>query len=208
MHLFKRVSINSRIKEVVVSKFFKERNGAGGGDLQEKYFINEQIKVDKVLVITHTGENLGVVPRSRALLVAQEAGLDLVQVGEKDSVPVTKVMDFGKFLYAKKKQLNDAKKHQKTMQLKEIKLRPNIGDQDYRTKLNQAEQFFVDGKRVKVTLQFKGREIAMIDEMGPKIFARITHDLQEKQVGALVEEKDQRGGAFWSKTYFIKGKAN
>lgn len=191
-----------------MSKFFKEKNGntPNNNELQEKYFVNEQIRSDQVLVITHTGENLGVVTKGRALMVAQEAGLDLVQVGEKDSVPVTKIMDFGKFLYEKKKQFNDAKKHQKVMQLKEIKFRPNIGNQDYKTKINQAEQFFLDGKRVKFTLQFKGREITMIDELGPKIFAKITHDLQEKAVGALVEEKDQRGGAFWSKTYFIKGK--
>lgn len=186
---------------------FKEKNNPIVNELQEKYFINEQIKADKILVITHTGENLGVVLRSKALTLAQEAGLDLVQVGEKDGSPVTKIMDFGKFLYAKKKQMTDAKKHQKAMQLKEIKLRPNIGDQDYKTKINQAEQFFVEGKRVKITLQFKGREVTMMDDMGPKFFAKITHDLQEKEVGALVEEKDQRGGSFWSKTYFVKGKS-
>ena len=188
-----------------MSKFLKDKP-QNNGELQDKYFFNEHIRGDKVLVITHTGENLGVVQKNKAIILAEEAGLDLVQVGEKDSVPVTKIMDFGKFLYAKKKQLNDAKKHQKVMQLKEVKLRPNIGEQDYKTKLKQAEQFFVDGKRVKFTLQFKGREIAMMDELGPKVFSKITLDLSEKQVGALVEEKEQRGGSFWSKTYFVKGK--
>jgi len=119
---------------------------------------------------------------------------------------VTKIMDFGKFLYAKKKQLSDAKKHQKTMQLKEVKLRPNIDDQDYKTKLRRAEQFFREGKKVKFTLQFKGRQISMMSTIGPNIFNRITQDLAEKDLGSLVEEKEQRGRSYWSKTYFIKTK--
>ncbi len=171
---------------------------------QNKYFVNEKIKSDTVLVITDTGDNLGVISKSKALLLAEEASLDLVQVGEKDSVPVTKIMDFGKFLYIKKKQMCDAKKHQKAIQLKEVKMRPNIGDQDYKTKLKHATQFLVQGKRVKFTLQFRGREIRMINDLGPKMFERVTHDLKDQEVGTLVEEKDQRGRSYWSKTYFIK----
>lgn len=174
--------------------------------LQEKYLINEQIKEDQVYVITHEGENLGLISRREALTRADEAGLDLVQVGEKDNLPVAKIMDFGKFAYAKKKQLNDSKKHQKVTQLKEIKLRPNIGDQDYKTKLKKAEEFFSDGKKVKFTLQFKGREVTMIDQLAPQIFEKIAVDLAVKGLGELVEEKDQRSGNFWSKIYFIKSK--
>ncbi len=174
--------------------------------LQEKYLINEQIKEEQIFVITHEGENLGLIPRRDALTRAEEASLDLVQVGDKDGVPVTKIMDFGKFTYAKKKQLGDSKKHQKVTQLKEIKLRPNIGDQDYKTKLKKAEEFFVDGKKVKFTLQFKGREVTMIDQVAPQIFEKIAADLAVKGLGELVEEKDQRSGNFWSKIYFIKSK--
>lgn len=173
-------------------------------DLQSKYLVNEQIKGDEVFTITHEGENLGLISRRKALNLAQDAGLDLVQVGVKDSTPVTKIMDFGKFLYAKKKQLSDAKKHQKVMALKEVKMRPNIGDQDFKTKMKKAEEFFRGGKRVKFTLQFKGREIGMMSTIGPKFFERITLHLQECNVGALVEEKEQRGGSYWSKTYFVK----
>ncbi len=174
--------------------------------LQEKYLINEQIKADKVYVITHESENLGLIPRDEALTRSEESGFDLVQVGEKDGFPVAKIMDFGKFVYAKKKQLGDSKKHHKITQVKEIKLRPNIGDQDYKTKLKKAEEFFTDGMKVKFTLQFKGREVTMIDQTAMQIFEKITQDLMGKGTGDLVEEKDQRGGNFWSKIYFVKSK--
>lgn len=183
-----------------MNKFAKERTNSEAS----KYFVNEQIRAEKLLVITDEGENLGVLSRSRALAAAQESSLDLVQVGEKDSIVVAKIMDFGKFLYEKKKQLCDAKKHQKVIQIKEIKMRPNIGDQDYKTKLNQAVGFFAEGKKVKFTLQFKGREITMMDDLGFKFFSRITNDLSARDVGSLVEEKDSRAGSFWSKIYFVR----
>ncbi len=183
-----------------MNKFAKERNNSEAS----KYIVNEQVRAETLLVITDDGENLGVLSRSRALAAAQEASLDLVQVGEKDNMVVAKIMDFGKFLYAKKKQLSDSKKHQKIVQIKEIKMRPNIGDQDYRTKLNQAVEFFSEGKKVKFTLQFKGREITMMDDLGFRFFARITNDLSQRDVGALVEEKDSRAGSFWSKIYFVR----
>lgn len=183
-----------------MNKFAKERNNSEAS----KYIVNEQVRAETLLVITDDGENLGVLSRSRALAAAQEASLDLVQVGEKDNMVVAKIMDFGKFLYAKKKQMSDSKKHQKVVQIKEIKMRPNIGDQDYRTKLNQAVEFFAEGKKVKFTLQFKGREITMMDDLGFKFFARITNDLSQRDVGALVEEKDSRAGSFWSKIYFVR----
>jgi translation initiation factor IF-3 len=180
---------------------FKEKNTS---DSQNKHYVNEQIRSERVMVIDHQGQSLGVVPRYQALTRAQEVGLDLVQVGEKDGVPITKLMDYGKFLYAKKKQLSDAKKHQKVILVKEIKIRPNIGEQDYKTKVNQAASFFADGNKVKFTLQFRGREAAMMDELGRKLFARITHDLVSS--GSLVEEKDSRGGSLWSKIFYVKGK--
>lgn len=169
-----------------------------------KFPVNEFIKADKIMVINAEGENLGVLSKSQALMRAQEAGLDLVQVGEKDSTIIAKIMDFGKFLYEKKKQMGEAKKHQKVILIKEIKFRPNIGDQDYLTKLNHAAQFLIEGKKVKFTLQFKGREITMMDDLGSKFFERISRDLAQRNVGTLVEEKDNRSGAFWSKIYYVK----
>ena len=186
-----------------MSKVFKE---TVKNEIQGKYFVNHQIKAVKVFVITLDGENLGLISKQEAVDKASNDGLDLVQVGLKEGVPVTKIMDFGKFLYAKKKQMADSKKHQKIIQLKEIKIRPNIGDQDYKTKLKKAVEFFLDGKKVKFTLQFKGREITMLSVLGQKLFDRITQDLQENNVGTLVEEKDSRIGAYWSKIYFIKAK--
>ena len=186
-----------------MSKLVRERP-AVSNELQSKYIVNEQIRADRLTVINHLGENIGVVTRNQALTLAEEAGLDLVQVGEKDSMVVAKVMDFGKFVYAKKKQVNDSKKNQTVITLKEIKIRPNIGDHDYVTKLKKAVGFFADGKKVKFTLQFKGREVTMMDVLGPKIFEKVTRDLHEHNVGSLVEEKEQRSGAYWSKIYFVK----
>lgn len=186
-----------------MNKFIKDKNE---NELQGKYFVNASIRVPTLVVINQNGENLGQISRAQALAAAEEAGLDLVQVGEKDGVVIAKVMDFGKFLYTKKKQLNDSRKHQKIIQIKELKIRPNIGDQDYKTKLNQAEQFLIDGKKVKFTLQFKGREITMMGETGQRMFARITQDLTARNIGTLVEEKENRMGAFWSKIYGLKEK--
>jgi len=191
----------------VNNKFFKEKsNNSTSSDEANKYVVNEQIRSDKVIVINAAGENLGEMPKRQAITLAEESELDLVQMGEKDGLPVTKVMNFGKFLYSKKKQLNDSKKHQKVVQLKEIKMRPNIGDQDYKTKLNQSEQFFKEGKKVKFTLQFRGREISMMEDLGRKFFARILQDLTDKNLGSLVEEKESRGGSLWTKIFFIKEK--
>lgn len=187
----------------MIPKSVKDKNNREASSTH-KYPVNEFIKAEKIMVINAEGENLGVLSKQQALMRAQESGLDLVQVGEKDAVIIAKVMDFGKFLYEKKKQLGEAKKHQKIILIKEIKIRPNIGDQDYLTKLNHAVQFFIDGKKVKFTLQFKGREIAMMEDLGSRLFARISRDLAERNIGTLVEEKDNKSGAFWSKIYYVR----
>jgi translation initiation factor IF-3 len=172
--------------------------------LAGNYLVNERIRDLKIQVIDGEGQNLGVLSKRDALLKAQESGLDLVQVGKKDDFAVAKIMDFGKFLYIKKKQLGEAKKKQKVIQVKEIKIRPNIGDQDYNTKMNQAITFLQEGKKVKFTLQFKGREVIMIRELGQNFFNKIHKDLVEKNLGNLLEEKEQRIGSFWSKIYYLK----
>jgi translation initiation factor IF-3 len=123
----------------------------------------------------------------------------------KDDVPVTKIMDFGKVLYAKKKKLTEAKKHQKTIQVKEIKLRPKIGEHDFQTKMKQAMQFLEEGKRLKVTLSFKGREVTNRDERGTEIFEKIDATFKDHNLDDVIQEKDMKAGPLWSRIYFLKG---
>lgn len=171
--------------------------------------INENIRFPRVQLITGDGQNVGVVSREDALRTAQIAGLDLVLIAEKGSegFPVTKIMDFGKLLYAKKKKQSEAKKHQKTIQVKEIKLRPKIGEHDFITKMNQAVQFLEDGKHLKVTIAFRGREIITKEERGSQMFDKINKFLEEQDMipgENLVQEKDLKMGQLWSRIYYIK----
>jgi translation initiation factor IF-3 len=184
--------------------FNNKINGKERNNDQQRYFVNETIRADSLLVIGDNGENFGIMSKRDAIFKARALELDLVQVGEKDGKIVAKIMDFGKFLYMKKKQLNEARKHQKVILIKELKFRPYIGDQDYKTKLNQAEQFFKEDKKVKFTLQFKGREIATMDEVGARFFTRINNDLTERKVGTILEEKESKGNGLWSKIYSVK----
>lgn len=168
--------------------------------------INEQIRASRVQLITHEGENLGIVPRELALKVAKEAGLDLVMLSEQGSegVPVTKVMDFGKALYAKKKKMAEAKKHQKILQIKELKFRPKIGEHDFKTKINQAIQFLTSGKRLKVTLVFRGREMVLQEQHGQGMFDRIIKAFEDAGLDNLIQEKDSRAGKLWSRIFILK----
>lgn len=177
----------------------KEKNGQDGSNL-----VNEEIVGRTLYVIDASGENLGAVSRKEAELRAQEAGLDMVQVGEREGLPVVKIMDFGKHIYAKKKQSVKAKKAQKVIQVKEIKMRPKIGPGDYTTKMTQAKRFLEDGKRVKFTLQFRGRQPISIKDVGTAFFERITNDLHAQNIGQLLEEKEVRAGNVWSKVFYLK----
>jgi translation initiation factor IF-3 len=172
--------------------------------------INEKIRADRVQLITHEGENIGVVPIVRALQLARDAGLDLAVISDqgKEGVPIAKIMDFGKALYEKKKQQAEAKKHQKVIQVKEVKIRPKIGEHDYMIKLKQAMQFLIDGKRVKVSVFFgKGREAAVKDKRGRELFDKIHKTLEENGLTKnLVEEEDANIGQIWSRVYYLKGK--
>jgi len=172
--------------------------------LATSHFVNEKIRAAVMQVIDDAGQNLGVISKAEALKAAENAGLDLVVVGEKDGVAIAKLMNFGKFLYKKKKQLSESKKKQKIIQIKEIKLRPNIDENDFNTKLKQAVNFLTEGKKVKFTVQFKGREFIMIKELGGNFFERINKHLEDQKIGTLIEEKEQKGGPFWSKIYYLK----
>ncbi len=169
--------------------------------------VNEKITALQVQLITQDGTNIGVVPRSEAIRIADEANLDLVMIAESGNkgAPVVKVMDFGKSLYERKKKQVEAKKHQKVIQIKEIKIRPKIGGHDFQTKLNRAAQFLKDGKRVKMTLWFRGRENVLKEQHGTKLFERVEQALDEQGLlKDLVSERDTKVGQTWSRVYYIK----
>lgn len=132
----------------------------------------------EVRLVDDVGEMIGVVPLAQALKLAQEKGLDLVEVSPTAEPPVCKILDFGKFKYEAKKKSHGAKKKQKIVELKEIKLRPNIGINDYEVKLRSIKKFIAEGDKVKITLRFKGREITH-QEIGYKLLERLKGDVEE-----------------------------
>ena len=174
-------------------------------DQREVHRINEFIRVPRLQVIAFDGQNLGVMGRDDALRTAREAGLDLVLLADTGSmgVPIAKLADFGKLLYAKKKKLVDAKKKQKVIKIKEIKMRPKIDEHDFLTKLKQAESFLKEGNRVKFTLVFRGREAAMKHGRGQEMFAKIDMVLAQKGLEGLKYEQETKLGQFWSRVYFV-----
>ena len=121
---------------------------------------------------------IGVVPRSDAIARAVEAGLDLVEVAANADPPVCKILDFGKFKYEEQKRKNEARKKQKVIEVKEIKLRPGIDDHDYDVKMRSMKSFIDEGDKVKVTMRFRGRELAH-QELGMDVLMRVKGDLDE-----------------------------
>ena len=120
---------------------------------------------------------VGVVPRERGLELADEVGLDLVEVSPNADPPVCKLLDYGKFKYIAQKKANEARKRQKTIDVKEIKMRPTIDDHDYLVKLRFMERFIEEGDKVKVTMRFRGREMVHQD-LGMKVLMRVRDDLE------------------------------
>lgn len=123
-------------------------------------FINEQIRDKEVRVIGEDGEQLGIMSSKDALKLAEEAGVDLVKIAPTAKPPVCKIVDYGKFKYEQTRKEKEAKKKQKTVEIKEIRLSPNIDTNDLNTKINAARKFIGKGDRVKITLRFRGREMA------------------------------------------------
>ena len=119
---------------------------------------------------------IGVVPRNDAITRAMEAGLDLVEVSPNADPPVCKILDFGKFKYEEQKRKNEARKKQKVIEVKEIKLRPSIDDHDYDVKMRSMKSFIGEGDKVKVTMRFRGRELAH-QELGMNVLMRVKDDL-------------------------------
>ncbi|GEO81054.1 translation initiation factor IF-3 [Pararhodospirillum oryzae] len=139
---------------------------------------NREIRIPEVRLIDENGENVGVVPTREALFRAESAGLDLVEISPNADPPVCKILDLGKFKYEAQKKKNEAKKKQKVIEIKEIKIRPNIDDHDYDVKMRAARKFLEDGDKVKVTLRFRGREMAHQD-IGMGVLKRVSDDVAE-----------------------------
>ena len=140
--------------------------------------FNEFIQSPKVRVIDHEGENLGVMYTREAMEQAQELGLDLVEVSPNADPPVAKFLDVSKYKYEAQKKANLARKSQKTQEIKEIKMRPNIDDHDYDTKMKAIHKFIGEGDKVKVTLRFRGRELSH-GQLGMALLQRVQADTAE-----------------------------
>ncbi|OAN50207.1 translation initiation factor IF-3 [Paramagnetospirillum marisnigri] len=140
--------------------------------------VNREIDVRSIRLVGADGEMIGVVTLREGLTMAEEAGLDLVEVSPNADPPVCKILDFGKFKYEDQKKKNAARKKQKVIEVKEIKLRPNIDDHDYDVKMRSMRKFLEEGDKVKVTLRFRGRELAHQD-LGMKVLEKVKEDLDD-----------------------------
>ncbi|TBN50136.1 translation initiation factor IF-3 [Paracoccus sediminis] len=140
--------------------------------------VNERIRVSEIRLIGADGENVGVVPPSVGMQMAQDAGLDLVEISPNATPPVCKVMDLGKFKYEQQKREAEARKKQKIIEIKEIKFRPGTDIHDYDVKMRSVMKFLGEGDKVKVTLRFRGREMAHQD-LGLDLLNRVRDDVGE-----------------------------
>ncbi|MDR3477631.1 MAG: translation initiation factor IF-3 [Gammaproteobacteria bacterium] len=157
---------------------------------EKKPRVNDEITVSEVRLIDAEGEQLGVVSIRQARQLSEESGLDLVELSPDAKPPVCRIMDFGKFRFQQSKRKAAAKKKQKQVQIKEIKIRPATEEGDYQVKLRNMSRFLIDGDKVKVTLRFRGREMAH-PELGMKLLERIQADLIE---AGVVEQRPKFEG--------------
>jgi len=140
--------------------------------------VNEQIRIPKIRLVDENGEMVGVVTVQEGLRRAEAAGLDLVEVSPGAEPPVCKILNYGKYKYEMQKKANEARKKQKVIEIKEIKIRPTIGDHDYEVKLKAAKKFLDNEDKVKVTLRLRGREMAHQD-LALQVLTRFKTDLAE-----------------------------
>src|SRR5829696_285493 len=138
--------------------------------------VNEEIRVREVQLIDQNGANRGVTEIQAAIALAQEAGLDLVEIAPNSVPPVCKLLDYGKYKYQAQKKAAEARKKQKVVEIKEIKVRPMIDDHDYDVKMRAMQRFLEEGDKVKITCRFRGREMAH-QELGAQLLARIKDDV-------------------------------
>jgi len=140
--------------------------------------VNEDIRVDEVRLIDQDGNQLGVVATREAIIKASDVGLDLVEVAPNVTPPVCKILDYGKLKYENQKKKSEARKKQKTIDVKEVKFRPNIEQHDYEVKMRAMRRFLEEGDKVKVTLRFRGREMVH-QHLGMKVLDRVRTETEE-----------------------------
>ncbi|HDH10092.1 MAG TPA: translation initiation factor IF-3 [Chloroflexi bacterium] len=155
-----------------------------------QYRINERIRAKEVRLIDENGQQIGIVPLREALSVAQDRGLDLVEVAPNADPPVCRIMDYGKYLYERAKKERKAKKTRKAAEVKEIRLRPKTGEHDVAFKIRDARRFLDDGCKVKVRVRFRGREITY-PELGLKMLERIAGELED--IASIEQEPRMEG---------------
>ena len=141
--------------------------------------MNDDITVESIRLIDADGEQVGVVSVAEGIDLADEAGLDLVEISPNASPPVCKILDYGKYKYEAQKKANEARKKQKTIDVKEIKMRPGIEEHDYQVKMRSVRQFLDNGDKVKMTIRFRGREMAH-QELGMRVLDRVRDELDEE----------------------------
>ncbi|AXQ95023.1 translation initiation factor IF-3 [Cereibacter azotoformans] len=146
--------------------------------------VNERIRCPEIRLIGANGENIGIVTPSRAMSMAEEAGLDLVEISPNAEPPVCKIMDFGKFKYEQQKREAEARKKQHIIEIKEIKFRPGTDTHDFDVKMRSVLKFLGEGDKVKVTLRFRGREMAH-QELGLELLNRVAAQVSEAEVGKV-----------------------
>ena len=151
--------------------------------------VNERIRVREVRVIDDTGQQLGIMPPQQALTIARQKGLDLVEIAATASPPVCRIMDFGRYQYQEQKRARQAKKHQKIIEVKEIKFRPKVDEHDYQFKKKHIERFLADGDKVKATVFFRGREMAH-PEIGRRILERLIDDLADVAIAETTPRQE------------------
>lgn len=140
--------------------------------------VNERIRIREVRLIDSEGRQVGVVPTERAMQMARDAGLDLVEVAPDSRPPVAKIMDYGKFKYERKKQIQESRKKSHAVQIKEVRLRPKTDKHDFDVKLSRARAFLEDGDKVQVNMMFRGRELAHLD-VGRGVVERFSKALED-----------------------------
>ncbi|MEW6481408.1 MAG: translation initiation factor IF-3 [bacterium] len=144
----------------------------------KRLFINKNIRAERIRLISQDGNQKGVVSKKEALEEARKANLDLVEIAHDNSISVCKIMDYGKYMYCQNKKAKEGKKKQKIIQIKEIKLRPSTDDHDFAFKVNQSKKFLENGQKIKVVLNFKGREIVH-SEIGMDTITRFSNCLKD-----------------------------
>ncbi len=165
--------------------------------------INEQIRVREVRLIDDEGEKNGIIATREALELAKERNLDLVEVSPNANPPVCKILDFGKYRYEQEKRLRDSRKNQKQLKIKEIRMQPKIGSGDLDTKAKHVQEFLDEGDKVKVTIRFRGRELAHT-ELGYDVLNEVLKRLTEGTYA--VEKPAAMEGRFMSMTLNAKAK--